>query len=270
MNFSSYSAFQNTVCINLKNATNNDLFTWFSINKTSETTRLKIEQIIKENEVAPYESAKIESLYLLGDLIIAKSYENYEMKVEIDVFFMNELKNISIIENVDDEKYISIFMNNFIKNHKWEMSESCFINLIQYKKKSNTSNSLFLSKTIAFDIANYNLRLKEILDPKRFKPVYCELKRQYPKMKILANFIVQKMYYHNQVPVAFSAKLLETDSDEQWFCSDQFIESLLYLVPTPLVVPESDLSLNAILDKINEYGLPYLTSNEINFLENIK
>ena len=78
------------------------------------------------------------------------------------------------------------------------------------------------------------------------------------------------MYYYNQVPVAFSAKLLGTNSEEQWFWSDQFAESLLYLVPTLLVVPESDLSLNAILDKINEYGLPYLTNNEINLLEKYK
>lgn len=270
MNFSSYSSLQKTVCLDLKNATYKDLYTWFSLNKTAETTRLYIEKIIKHNDNAPYESAKTERVYLQGDFVIAKAFENHDMKIEICDFFMDELKKIPLIENGEAKKHIILFMDNFIKNSRWEMSESCFMNLVQYQKRINYTDSLFLSQTIAFDIANYDLRLKEILDTKRYKPVYCELKRQYPNIKILGNFIVQKMYYYNQVPVAFSAKLSGTDSEEQWFWSDQFTESLLYLVPTPLVVPESDLSLNGILDKINEYGLPYLTTNEITFLEKNK
>lgn len=270
MNFSSYSSLQKTVCLDLKNATYKDLYTWFSINKTAKTTRLHIEQIIKYNDIAPYESAKTERVYLQGDFVIAKAFENQDMKVEICDFFMEELKNIPLIENDEAKKYITQFMDNFIKNSRWEMSESCFMNLLEYQENTNGSAFLFLNQTIAFNITNSNLKLKEILEPKRFKPVYCELKRQYPNMKILDNFIVQKMYYYNQVPVAFSAKLLSTDNDEQWFWSGQFEDSLLYLVPTPLVVTESDLSINAILDKINKYGLPYLTTNEINVLEKNK
>lgn len=270
MNFSSYSSLQKIVCLDLKNATKKDLYSWFSINKTAEKTRLYIEQIINNNNNAPYESAKIERIYLQGDFVLAKTFENHDMKVEICDFFMEELKKIPLIQNEEAKKHITLFMDNFIKTSKWEMSECCFINLVQCQKKTTFSESLFLNQTIAFDIANYNLKLNEILDPKRYKPVYCELKRQYPNMKILANFIVQKMYYYNQVPVAFSAKLLGTNSEEQWFWSDQFAESLLYLEPILLAVPESDLSLNAILDKINEYGLPYLTTNEINLLEKYK
>lgn len=270
MQFLNYSSLQNIVCLDIKNATNKDLYTWCSLNKIPEITKSFIEQIIKDNNNAPYESAKIEILYLHRDFVFAKKFENYTMNLEIFDFFMEELKNIPLIDNETAKKSITLFMDNFMKNNKWEMGETFFMNLLEYQENKNELEILFLNKTIAFDVSSYNLKLKEILDPKRYKPVHNKLRNLYPNMKILGNVIVQKMYYYNRVPIAFSAKLLGTDHEEQWFWCDHFVESLRYLVPTPLVVPECDLSINAILDKINEFGLPYLTTNEREFLEKHK
>ena len=270
MDFTDYFTYQETVCLDLKNATSENLYTWFSVNETIETTRLQIDQIVKDNATAAYESAKIENLYLQGDHIIAKSFENYNFKLEMCAVFMDELKNIPLIENDEAKKYSTHFMDNFMKSRRCQMSEVCFLNLMHFQETNNTSEFLFLNQTIAFDIANYKLRLDELFLSGGFKPIYSKLKRQFPTMKILSNLIVQKMYYHNRLPVAFSAKLLGTDLKEQWFWSGDFEYALQFLEPVPLAVPESDLSLNGILDKINDYGLPYLTVNEITFLEDFK
>ena len=266
MKYFNYSLLQNIVCLDIKNATNKDLFTWLSLNETTEITKSHIEYLIKKNNSETCESKKTESIYLQNNFIIAKSFENYQMNLCFSEFFMDELKNLPVIKNKKAKEFINLFMDNLMTNDKWDMKEYYFMNLIQYQENKNYSNNLFLNQTIAFDVSEYNLRLKEILNPKKFKPAYCELKRLYPEMKIVCNFIVQKMYYHKQLAIAFSAKLTGTDI-EQWFWSDHFEESLLFIKPIPLVVPECELTINAILDKINEYGLPYLTTNEIKFLE---
>lgn len=269
MKFINYSSIQNIVCLDVKNAVNNDIYTYFMMNKLSESTKSYIEYLLKQNIVEFCESERIECIYLHNDLVLAITYENYEMNMKFENLFIGELKKLPIISDSKAQKFINLFMENLMTNHKWDMKESYFMNLLQFQNRNEESEVLFLNQTAAFNVSSYNLKLIEILSPKKFKPAYCELKRLYPEMKIVNNLIVQKMYFYKQLPIAFSAKLLGTNI-EQWFWSDQFEESLLLIEPIPLVVPECELTVNAILDKINYYGLPYLTANEINFLENYK
>ena len=65
--------------------------------------------------------------------------------------------------------------------------------------------------------------------------------------------------------------LFRSDTDiEKWFWSDQFELALRFIEPETLAIPECALTIDAILDKINEYGIECLSDEELNFLENNK
>ncbi len=58
MKFFNYSLLQNIVCLDIKNATNKDLYTWLSLNETTEITKSHIEYLIKKNNSETCESKK--------------------------------------------------------------------------------------------------------------------------------------------------------------------------------------------------------------------
>ena len=173
------------------------------------------------------------------------------------------------ITNPEAIPTIEKFMDNLIQNHNMEMNEYLFMELFKYQESYFENNDLipfFLNQTIVINIPEYGLTLYEILGPNKYKPVFSELKQSYPDRKINKNFIVQKMYYHKQLPIAFSAKLNDTDI-EKWFWSDQFELALRFIEPETLTIPKCALTIDAILDKINEYGIECLSDEELNFLQ---
>lgn len=68
---------------------------------------------------------------------------------------------------------------------------------------------------------------------------------------------------NNMTTIAYSVK-----GDKNVYMSDEFLSEITKIKPILLVKKVKELNLDSILDKINEYGIASLSTNEKLFLDN--
>lgn len=269
MNNFTNSALKNIVCLDIINANKKDLSNWFLINNNyEEITKDYVYQTIEKNKAEIEKSNKIAHIFLHDSFCVATANEDNLNELELVDTLLNELKELPTIKTGEMKKEIDYFMTNLIEKNRMKMSEIIYFKLHNYINENlnpiQYKIPFFFEDIVCFEMYPFNLKMFEIIGSKNYKPVHNYLRSKYPNIKILDNFIVQKMYYLKNLFVACSGKVNGTD-EEVWFWSDQYRE-LLFYTKTIYVNENQTLSIDQISNKVMKVGMDSLAKEELEIL----
>jgi hypothetical protein len=258
---SNYSlAVSKVICIDLLNASKEDLHNYFLIKNAPEVLQLYVKHLYKKLHNDLFDTSNPHLIYVEDNYIVGtRRHEDSPQKLSLG---HTEILPDGSVDKLD--KTIFPLMENIVLNNKTLLftDDLAFIFKHHFKSllTSQDYNTVFIDAHIEVsnDLAlnyiefcqQYNLTI-HFLD--------CEIQPDTTQLKL------HKIYYKNQFPIIFVFK--NADGLEVMGWKHEYLKALHNVGPLHYEVLDKKTTLNAILDKILESGLSSLTSDELSFLD---
>lgn len=274
-----YSATKNVICLNLENASEKILQTWFVVNNDlANATKMYLKSIVRNNQECLKKSERVARVYLEDSyiLLIMTEASLFEIDFGIDIEQnIKEIVKLSVDYNEELSQLITQIANRINNGQQLQLKESEVISLQYYQQQNNQQMSLMqldnFKDVIALQIAGaMEIEIKKVTSLQAIKPIYSHFKKKpdCPK-SILQDLKVQQLFYKGDLLIAYTIK--HPNYEDELFCwSEDYENELSYVEPVTIESLVFKPTLNSILDKISEFGMTSLTDGEMQFLENIK
>ena len=254
------------IALDLQNATLENLENWFCTNDyiTAETTKEFIRFRVKDEE------NQFQRIFVINDTFFGIVSKDNLLNIDIPNWFSDEFQENCIpIQIKDIEQYRSVIIDWIFNTHKTRTHTG--IELKAFQKFTQDFDLMmfphFTSCITCVDVEELGFNLKEFFQPlnQKFKAIHSEFRKYYPKANYLKDVKLTKIYIIEKYILGYNFRL-ENEPYEHFFYNIHF-EDLMYQL-TPFRFDQvKELTLDSILEKINQVGIDNLTQEECDFLK---
>lgn len=257
---SNYSlAVSNVICIDLLNASKEDLHNYFIISNTPEVLKLYLNHLYAKLHDDLFDNSNPHLIYIEDNYIVGT--RRHEDSIQKMALGHTEILPDTCVDNLD-KSIFPLMENILLKNKNLQFTEDLTFIFKDHFREQLTNekySTIFIdahievSSSLAIHYSElckqYNLTI-EFLD--------CVNKPN------TIHFTLHKIYYKNQLPVIFVFKTLEGLEFMGW--NKEYLVALHHLSPVNQISIDNTVTLNVILDKINNSGISSLNNEELSFL----
>jgi len=253
--------------LDLRNANIENLNNWFLTTDfiTANTTKEYIRYRLKNDH------NEIQFIFVINDVFFGTVTKEEFPHIDIASWFSDEFIEYCIPIKLNEiELYRSVIID-WIFNCQTTSVKTAF-ELHQLQKYTSGFEEMlfphFTTCVTCIDVEELGFNLKEFFMPlnQKFKAIYSEFRKYYPKTKFLKEVKLTKIYILEKYILGYSFRL-ENEPYDHFFFNIHF-EDLMYQL-TPFKFDEvTPLTIDSILDKIATNGMASLSPEEQNFLNN--
>lgn len=255
--------------IDLSNATIENLENWFITANyiTADSTKDFIRFRVKDDE------NELQLLFIINDTFFGTVTKLEYPNIVIDSWFTDEFVEYCIpIKLSENELYRSVIIDWIFNCHTTRAKTAFELRQLQ-KYTADFDKMLFphfTSCVTCIGVEELGFNLGEFFLPlnQKFKAIYSEFRQYYPKTKFLKEVKLTKIYILEKYILGYSFRLAN-EPYEHFFCNIHFEDLMFQLTPYKFDILK-ELSLNDVLDKINNVGIENLTQEERVILQNHK
>lgn len=257
------------IALDLQNATIENLNHWLITADfiTSEATKNYIRNRVKDEENT------IQIIYIINDFLFGTtSKEDYPL-IDIPEYLINDIVEYCIpIQLSEIESYRSVIID-WIFNTNTAKPKTAY-EIKPFQKYTVDFDEMifpnFISCVTSIDVEELGFKLKEFFQPlnQKFKAIHSEFNKYYPRTQYLHEVKLTKIYILEKYILGYSFRL-ENEPYEHFFYNIH-LESLLHQIIPFQFDDKPKLTVDNILEKINQVGIEKLTNEEQEFLKNLK
>lgn len=252
---------QKIIALDLRNAAIENFEYWFITTDyiKADETRDFIGARVKDDE------NELQLIFIINDTIFGTvTKENYP-NIDISIWFSDEFVQYCIpIKLKEIEMYRSVVIDWIFNTNVTKVITA--LELQAFQKYIGDFDEMmyphFTSCVTCIDVEELGFNLKEFFMPlnQKFKAIYSEFRKYYPRTKYLKEVKLTKIYILEKYILGYSFRM-ENEPYEHFFYNIHF-EDLMYQIIPFKFDDVKQPTLNDILDKINLVGLEHLTVEE--------
>lgn len=256
------------ISLDLRNAQINGFENWLS--DTNEIKNPKTISHIKtliENQST--DENPVALLYVLNGEIFAQTFHNDYLNICFSEELLSDILKLEAITAKDIKPYSETLVDLIEQNPKKDNGQNKLVMTLQkYEEDYCYEYPDFITQVAVIDISPLSMKLKDLFRPLdfKFKRIHSYFKQKYPNRKILHDVIIRKVYLLHEMILGFVFCMKDTN-DEKFFWNF-YAEDYLNYVERITFDPMFGITINDVLDKINQNGIESLTEQEQNFLNN--
>ncbi len=258
---------KNIIALNLINAVSENLESWFLETDliNDNNTKIHIRKYLEEILIL---DNPVNCVFLINDIILGTSNKNNCLEIEYCDFLIDDLVLLKPISLKKLELYRSVIIDWIFNHHK---KNELVFKAVQSLQEFETDKYLFPNFTscvCVIDALDLGFKLNDFFVPlnKKFKAIYQFFKAHYPTDTILKSVNLTKVFFIDQFVLGFSFQM-EGTVVEHFFWNIHLDEQLLLMDKITFDKP-IQLTVDSLLDKINQRGIESLSETEMNFLRN--
>ncbi len=255
------------IALNLQSAELENLETWFlkTYLISSDATKNYIKHLLSNNLAIDNPT---DYVFLINDTVLGTSYKNNCSEIQYCDFLIDDFVLLKPIPLSELQLYRSVIIDWIFNYHK---KNQLVFNAIQSLQEFETNKHRFphfSSCVCVIDAFDLGFKLNDFFIPsnQKFEAIQQFFKTQYQTEKVLKSVNLTKVFFLDQFILGFSFQM-EERTEELFFWNMQLDEQLLLRDKITFAAPIS-LTIDGLLDKINNNGFESLTIEEMNFLSN--
>lgn len=254
------SAVSKVICIDLLNASKEDLHNYFIFSSTPEILKLYVNHLYTKLHDNLFDTSNPHLVYIEDNYILGTRRHEDGMK-KICLGHTEILPDTSV-DNLDKSIFPSM-ENRLLKNNNLQLtSDLTFIFKHHYRELLNTEkyNTVFIDAHIEVS-GGLSINYTDLCDKYNLSIEFLDCANQPDT----THFTLKKIYYKNQLPIIFVFNTVDGLEFMGW--NKKYLLALYNISPINNISIDKKTTLNAILDKINCSGISSLNKDEISFLD---
>lgn len=255
----------NIIALELQNAIIDNLESWFVETNLIKSSVGKnyIRKLLNDNKTA---ENPINSVFFINDIVLGTSGDSYF--IEYNNFLIDDLMLLPAISLGQLELYRSVIIDWIFNHHNQNELAFKAVQSLQVTETKIYQFSNFANCVCVIDVIDLGFKLNDFFIPlnQRFRAMHKFFCMHYQTNNILKKVSLTKVFLLDNFILGYAFQM-EGSSEEHFFWSF-FLEEHLFLMDKFTFSTPIELTINALLDKINLKGMESLTEAELKFLSN--
>ena len=253
-------AVSKVICIDLLNASKEDLHNYFIISNTPEVLKLYLNHLHAKLHDDLFDSSNPHLIFIDENYIVGT--KRYEHSIQKMALGHTEILPDTSVDNLD-KSIFPLMENILLKNKNLQFTEDlALIFKNHFKELLNTEKycTHFIDAHIQV-CSGLALSFHDFCRKYNFTIEFLDCVNKPDT----THFSLHKIYFKNQLPIIFVFKTLEGLEFMGW--NKEYLVALHNVSPVNQIPIDNTITLNIILDKINKSGLSSLNNDEFSFLD---